>query len=64
MKFKISQFEAKCSDKDNWKMVSDVAALKMLQDNYGKVTPMLSEILRGKEIKIRQGVLRIKKTSQ
>jgi hypothetical protein len=36
----------------------------MLQDNYGKVTPMLSEILRGKEIKIRQGVLRIKKTSQ
>ena len=64
MKFKISQFEAKCSDKDSWKMVSDVAALKMLQDNYGKVTPMLSEILLGKEIKIRQGVLRIKKTSQ
>ncbi|MBW2469439.1 MAG: hypothetical protein JRE62_09065 [Deltaproteobacteria bacterium] len=49
---------------DNWKMVSDVEALKMLQDNYGKVTPMISEMLCGKEIKIRQGALRIKKTSQ
>ena len=64
MKFKISRFEAKCSNMDNWKMVSDVEALKMLQDNYGKVTPMINEMLRGKEIKIRQGALRIKKTSQ
>ena len=46
---------------DNWKMVSDVTALRMLQDNYGKITPIISEMLQGKEIKTAQGILRIKK---
>lgn len=64
MKFKISRFEARCSNMHNWKAVSDVTALKMLQDNYGKVTPIITEMLHGKEIKIPEGILRIKKTSE
>ena len=48
---------------DNWKMVSDVTVLKILQDNYGKVTPIITEMLHGKEIKTPQGILRMKKTN-
>ena len=64
MKFKISRFEAKLCNRDNWKMVSDVTALRMLQDKYGNITPIISEMLRGKEIKIAQGVLRIRKLKE
>ena len=64
MKFKISRFEAKLCNMDNWKMVSDVTALRMLQDNYRKITPIISEMLHGKEIKTAQGILRIRKLKE
>ena len=57
----MSKFEVKEFDTDNWQWVSEVAALGMLQNNYEQITPKITEMLEGKEIKTPNGVLRIKK---
>ena len=61
MESKMSKFEVKKFDTDNWQWVSEVAALGMLQNNYEQITPKITEMLDGKEIKTPDGVLRIKK---
>ena len=50
MNFKLSQFEVKHSDAKNWRYISEVAALELLQDKYHLITPILSQMLQGQEI--------------
>jgi hypothetical protein len=61
MESKMSEFEIKNFDTDNWQWVSEVAALGILQNNFEQVTPKVTEILDGKEIKTPDGILRVKK---
>jgi hypothetical protein len=65
MNFKILQYEIKQIEWDCWKMVSEATALELLQDNFSKITPIIAEMLQGKEmgkeIIIPKGILRIKK---
>ena len=56
----MSKFEVKDFDTDNWKWLSEVSALGILQKNFEQVTPKITEMLNGKEIKTPAGVLRIK----
>jgi len=61
MQFKISKYEIKPKDSDNWQQITEVAVLKILQQRYGHVTPILVEMLQGKEITTPIGVVRIQK---
>ena len=60
MNYKLSQFEVKHLDAKNWRYISEVAALEILQNNYYRITPILSQILRGKEITTPDGIFSIR----
>lgn len=60
MEAKMSKFEIKNFENDNWQRVSEVSALGILQKNFEQVTPKITEMLYGKEIETPDGVLRIK----
>ena len=50
MNFELSQFEIKHFDAKNWRYISEVAALELLQENFHRLTPILNQMLQGKEI--------------
>ena len=60
MQFKISQYEFKYSNSDDWQEVSEISALGKLADEYDRLTPLLSEMLQGKEIITAEGFFRLK----
>lgn len=55
----MSKFEIKGFDTHNWQRISEVDALNMLQKIFEHITPKITEMLDGKEIKIPDGILRI-----
>jgi len=60
MNYKISKFEVKHIDAKNWRYISEVAALEILQNNYSQITPILSQMLQGKEITTPDGIFSIR----
>ena len=60
MNFEFSQFEIKQLDAKNWRYISEVAALELLQDNYRRITPILRQMLHGKEITTPDCIIRIR----
>lgn len=60
MESEMAKFEVKNFDTDNWQWVSEVAALGILQKNFEQITPKITEMLDGKEIKTPDGILRVK----
>ena len=60
MKIKLSQFEVKHLDAKKWRYISEVAALELLQDKYHLITPILSQMLQGKEITTPDGIFSIR----
>ena len=60
MQFKISQYEFKDSNDEDWQQVSETFVLEKLVDVFDPLTPLLSEILEGKEVITSEGVFRIK----
>jgi hypothetical protein len=61
MNFKILQYEIKQIESDVWEIVSEARALELLQDSFSNITPIIGEMLQGKEIIISKGFLRVKK---
>jgi len=60
MQFKISQYEFKDSNAEDWQQVSETFVLEKLVDVFDPLTPLLSEMLEGKEVITSEGVFRIK----
>lgn len=60
MQFKISQYEFKDSHSDNWQKVSETFVLEKLVDVFDPLTPLLSEMVQGKEVITPEGVFRLK----
>jgi len=60
MNFKLTQFEVKRLDAKNWRYISEVAALELLQDKYHLITPILSQMLQGQEITTPDGIFNIR----
>ena len=63
MDYQFSQFEVKQLDTKIWQYVSEVAALHVLQKNFSRITPIICQMLEGKEITTPDGkvCIRIKK---
>jgi hypothetical protein len=61
MELRLFNFEIKNLYTEYWQLVSEVTALGMLEKNFERITPKITEMLHGKEIKIPEGIIRIKK---
>lgn len=53
-------YELKDSEDKDWNTISEHAALKELLDNFGQITPIIRDMLDGKEIHTQSGIFRIK----
>ena len=60
MHFKLSQYEFKDSNSDDWQKVSETFVLEKLVDVFDPLTPLLSEMVQGKEVITSEGVFRMK----
>ncbi len=58
----LTQYEFKDSDSDEWRKVSETLFLKNLADVFDPLTPLLAEMLQGKEITTPEGIFRIRKS--
>ena len=57
-------YELKYSEKKGWNIISEKAALENLLDNFERITPIINEMLHGKEINTQGGIFRIKNFSE
>ena len=53
-------YELKYSKKKDWNTISENVALKNLLDNFEQITPIINEMLHGREINTQRGIFRIK----
>ena len=53
-------YELKNSEDKDWNTISEHAALNELLHNFGQITPIIREMLDGKEIRTQSGIFRIK----
>ena len=44
---------------DSWQCISEVDALGILQNNFERITPLIDEMLHGKEVETPYGIFRI-----
>ena len=56
----MTDYEVKYFAKDNWEQISETAVLGYLKDSFDWLTPVIVEMLRGKEIATPDGVFRMK----
>jgi hypothetical protein len=60
MRFQIPQFEFKHVGSEDWKEVPEITVFEKLVDKYGRVIPLLTDMMQGKEIVTADGVFRMK----
>ena len=60
MKNLSPQFEVKHISEEDWNRVSEKAFLKSLLNNFTHITPIISEMYKGKEIVTSKAIFRIK----
>jgi hypothetical protein len=60
MQFRVTCFEIKRLGDDVWQKVSEKAFMEKLADCIDPITPALTKMLRGGEIKTAQEIYRIK----
>ena len=60
MNFSMPQYECKFNDKEKWVEVSEKNLLRDLNEFYGKVTPVIKQIIKGKHIQTSKAVYRLK----
>ena len=53
-------YELKYSEKKDWDALSENAALIELSQSFERITPVIMEMLDGKEINTQRGIFRIK----
>ena len=60
MSFQIPQFEFKHVGSEDWEEVSEITVFEKLVDKYGRVIPVMTDMMQGKEIVTPEGVYRMK----
>ncbi len=53
-------YEVRYHDKEDWEEISDVELMNGLYKVYYRVTPLIKEMIRGKEIQTPEAVYRLK----
>ena len=60
MLFKLTQYEVKYLGENQWKEISEKTCMELLVDNFDPITPIIADILNGKEIRTPHGIYRLK----
>jgi len=60
MMFRMPQYQIKNLNSDNWVMISENEVMETIADYFTQITPILKELLAGKQILTPEGLLRIK----
>ena len=58
--YKMPCYEAKYFPKNYWEEISDIELMDGLYRIYNKITPVIKEMIQGKEIQIADAVYRLK----
>jgi hypothetical protein len=60
MQMKMTQFEVKHSNTAQWESVSEKTVMERLLDTFSLVTPVISEMIKGKYAYTPYGIYRMK----
>ncbi len=60
MLFSMPSYEVKYHDKKEWEEISEIKVLGRLQETYDQVTPVIQEMIDGKQVLTPNAVFRIK----
>jgi hypothetical protein len=60
MLFSMPSYEVKYHDKKRWEKISESKVLGKLQDTYDQVTPVIQQMMEGKQVPTPKAVYRIK----
>ena len=60
MIFKLPKYECKHHSKGKWEDISEKDLLKDLSEFYGRVTPAIQKIMKGKQVRTPKAVYRLK----
>ena len=60
----MSQFQVKYPDADGWKEISENRVLGKLVDEFDRITPIIIQMVQGKQIITTDGVFRMKEVVQ
>jgi hypothetical protein len=58
--YALPLYEAKYSEKEDWKVISEVELMEGLYKVFNKVAPAIKEMIEGKEIDTPEAVYRLK----
>lgn len=58
--FAMPLYEVKYHGKDEWVEISDLELMDQLYRTYKKATPLIKEMIMGKEVKTPHGIYRLK----
>ena len=62
MQFEISHYEFKVFNSDDWQRIPEKLVLEKLVDIFDPLTPLLAEMIQGKEVITPEGIFRMKKS--
>ena len=54
------KFEVRCQEKNEWQEISEIEIMDRLYKIYKKVTPVIKEMINGKEVQTPDGHFRLK----
>lgn len=60
----MSQFQVKYPDEDGWKEISESRVLGKFVDEFDRITPIIIQMVQGKQIITTDGIFRMKKIGQ
>ena len=60
MMFAMPSYEVKYKNKNEWEEISEINVLGSLQEVYSQVTPVIQELIDGKQVPTPNAIYRIK----
>ena len=58
--FAQPRFEIRCHEKNEWQEISEIEIMDRLYKIYRRVTPVIKEMIKGKEVQTPDGLFRLK----
>ena len=56
----MPQYECKFNDKERWQNISESDLLRDLNEFYGRVIPVIQQIIKGKNVQTSKAIYRLK----
>ena len=60
MRYALPRYEMRVDDNDTWQEISDIELMEELYKHYDRVTPIIKEMMSGKELQLANAVYRLK----